>query len=255
MTLDLLEKNHLLHIHKPLIRISDGKSLYRSCKPSDVAKTDGIQYITLVSDERHMKEPAETSDTGLKVALKRDANFTDADYRRFDSFLKRTIVRKKQLYLRAGEISRATAYVVSGCLRRYIVDEHAKEVIVNFAVEDWWIGDLDSFYHQKPSIYYIQALEDSELLLLSREDYVRVCDILPKYKTFHEEKVQRNYYAMLTRLSLLKSGTAEEKYLSLINELPQLFQRIPLHYIASYLGIEPESLSRLRKRLSEKAIK
>ncbi len=202
-----------------------------------------------------MKETAKPSDTSLKVVLKRDANFTDADYKRFDSFLTRTSVRKKEHYLRAGEISRATAYVVSGCLRRYIVDEHAKEIIVNFAVEDWWIGDLDSFHHQKPSVYYIQALEESEMLLLSREDYVRVCEILPKYKTFHEEKVQRNYYATLTRLSLLKSGTAEEKYLSLMHELPQLFQRIPLHYIASYLGIEPESLSRLRKRLSKKARK
>ncbi len=200
-----------------------------------------------------MKETAKPSDTGLKVVLKRDANFTDAEYKRFDSFLTRTIVKKKQHCLRAGEISRATAYVVSGCLRRYIIDERGKEIIVNFAVEDWWIGDLDSFYHQKPSIYYIQALEDSELLLLAREDYVRVCEILPKYKAFHEEKVQRNYYATLTRLSLLKSGTAEEKYLSLMHELPQLFQRIPLHYIASYLGIEPESLSRLRKRLSKKS--
>ena len=200
-----------------------------------------------------MIETAKTSDIGLKVALKKDANFTDSDYKRFDSFLKRTIVRKKEHYLRAGEISRAIAYVDSGCLRRYIIDEHAKEIILNFAVEDWWIGDLESFHHQKPSIYFIQALEDSELLLLSCENYSRVCEKIPKFKTFQDEKIQLNYYATLKRLSLLKSGSVEEKYLSLMNELPQLFQRIPLHYIASYLGIEPESLSRLRKRLTEKA--
>ena len=184
--------------------------------------------------------------------MKKYANFTDAENNIFESFLKKKIVSKKEHLLRPGDISRAIAYVNTGCLRRYIVDEHAKEIILNFAVEDWWIGDLESFHQQKPSIYYIQALEESELLLLSRENFLCVCEIIPKYKTFHEEKVQRNYFSALKRLSLLKSGTAEEKYLSLMNELPQLFQRIPLHYIASYLGIEPESLSRLRKRLTKK---
>ena len=190
----------------------------------------------------------------MKAALKTEADFTDAEFRTFESFLERKVVGKKELYLREGDISRAVAYVNTGCLRRYIVDEHAKEIILNFAVEDWWIGDLDSFHHQKPSIYYIQALEESELLLLDRENFLHVCEQIPKYKIFHEGKVQRNYYSTLKRLSLLKSGTAEKKYLALMKELPQLFQRIPLHYIASYLGIEPESLSRLRKRLTEKPI-
>lgn len=192
--------------------------------------------------------------TSLELALKSHANFTDTEYEFFESLLKRKILGKKEYLLRSGEISRATAYVNRGCLRRYIIDEHAKEIIVNFAVEDWWTGDLESFYRQQPSVYFVQALEESELLMLYHEDYLRVCKRIPHYKTFHEEKVQRNHYATLKRLFLLKSGTAEEKYLSLMHELPQLFQRIPLHYIASYLGIEPESLSRLRKRLTDKPI-
>ena len=221
-------------------------------RSSRLANTNGIRYIEFVNEERNTIVTAKNTSGSLRIVLKREANFTEAENRTFESFLERKIVKKKEHYLRAGEISRAVAYVNTGCLRRYIVDEHAKEIILNFAVEDWWTGDLDSFHHQKPSIYYIQALEESELLLLSRENFLRVCKMIPKYETFHEEKVQRNYYSTLKRLSLLKSGTAEEKYLSLMNELPQLFQRIPLHYIASYLGIEPESLSRLRKRLTEK---
>ena len=106
-----------------------------------------------------------------------------------------------------------------------------------------------------PTIYNIQALEDSELLLLSRTNFVRMCAEVPKYKTFHDEKVQRNHFATLKRLAVAKSGTPEEKYLHIMNEQPQLFQRVPLHYIATYIGIEPESLSRLRKRLSEKTKK
>lgn len=189
---------------------------------------------------------------GLFRALETHAGFTASDFERFCSFLDVCLVKKKEMYLRPGEISNATAYVNKGCLRRYLLDDHAKEIIVNFAVEDWWIGDLESFLRQKPTTYYIQALEDSELLLLNRQNFSAVCGEIPKYKAFHDEKVQRNHYATLKRLALSKSGTPEEKYLLLMKEQPQLFQRIPLHYIASYLGIEPESLSRLRKRLTEK---
>lgn len=195
------------------------------------------------------KEPIRS---GLYNALIKDAGFSRDEYEFYFSLLKKRIVRKKQHYLQAGEISRATAYVNSGCLRQYIIGDHAKEIIIQFAVEDYWIGDLESFHFEKPSIFYIQALEDSELMLLSRDNFLRVCQELPKYRTFHDEKVQRNHFATLKRLSIAKLGTPEEKYLLLMKEQPQLFQRIPLHYIASYLSIEPESLSRLRKRLAKR---
>ncbi len=189
---------------------------------------------------------------GLYNALSKHAGFSRDEYEFYCSLLKKRIVKKKEHYLQAGEISRATAYVNSGCHRQYIIGDHGKEIIIQFALEDWWIGDLESFHFEKPSTFYIQALEDSELMLLSRKDFLRVCRVLPKYKTFHDEKVQRNHFATLKRLSTAKLGTPEEKYLLLMKEQPQLFQRIPLHYIASYLSIQPESLSRLRKRLTEK---
>jgi CRP-like cAMP-binding protein len=189
---------------------------------------------------------------GLYNTLTKHAGFTRDEYEYYCSLLKRRVVKKKEHYLQAGDISRATAYVNSGCLRQYIVGDYGKEIIIQFALEDWWIGDLESFHYEKPSTFYIQALEDSELMLLSRKNFLQVCEELPKYKTFHDEKVQRNHFATLKRLSLAKLGTPEEKYLLLMRDQPQLIQRIPLHYIASYLSIEPESLSRLRKRLTEK---
>ena len=94
---------------------------------------------------------------------------------------------------------------------------------------------------------------ETQLLMLSRENFMKACEEFPKYKAFHQEKMQRSHFATLKRISVTTSGTPEEKYLLLAKEQPQLFQRVPLHYIASYLGIEPESLSRLRKRLTEKA--
>jgi len=189
---------------------------------------------------------------GLRNVLTNQAGFSSDEYEFYCSLLKKRIVKKKEHYLQAGDISRATAYVNSGCLRQYIIGDNEKEIILQFALEDWWIGDLESFHYEKPSQFYIQALEESELMLLSRTNFLRVCEELPKYKAFHDEKVQRNHFATLKRLSIAKLGTPEEKYLLLMKEQPQLFQRVPLHYIASYLSIEPESLSRLRKRLTEK---
>jgi len=184
--------------------------------------------------------------------LTTQAGFSRDEYEFYFSLLEKKIVRRKEHYLQAGDISRATAYVNKGCLRQYIIGEHGKEIIIQFALEDWWIGDLESFHYEKPSMFYIQAIEDSVLMLLSRKNFLRVSKELPKYKTFHDDKVQRNHFATLKRLSMAKLGTPEERYLLLMKEQPQVFRRVPLHYIASYLSIEPESLSRLRKRLTEK---
>jgi len=181
--------------------------------------------------------------------LREIAGLTEEEIDSYMSLLVRKSIAKKDHFLMAGDVSTAVAYVNKGCLRRYILDSHAKETILNFALEDYWIGDLESLITQKPTIYYVQALEESELLLLSRKNLFRANEELPKFKKFHDDKVQRNHYYALKRLSIAKSATPEEKYLLLMKEQPQLFQRIPLHYIASYLGIEPESLSRLRKRI------
>ncbi|MEJ2196891.1 MAG: Crp/Fnr family transcriptional regulator [Ignavibacteriaceae bacterium] len=185
----------------------------------------------------------------LKQELREIAGFTEEEINQYLNFLTQKSLRKKEHLLMAGDVCNQIAYINKGCLRRYIIDEHSKEVILNFSLEDYWIGDLESFIFRRPTIYYIQALEESELLLLSRENFLRVSKEIPKFKRFHDEKVQRNHYNTLKRLSVAKSATPEEKYLSLMKEQPQLFQRVPLHYIASYLGIEPESLSRLRKRI------
>ncbi|MCW9064827.1 MAG: Crp/Fnr family transcriptional regulator [Ignavibacteriaceae bacterium] len=185
----------------------------------------------------------------LKQELREIAGFTEEEINQYLNFLTQKSLRKKDHLLMERDVCNHIAYINKGCLRRYIIDEHSKEVILNFSLEDYWIGDLESFIFRRPTIYYIQALEESELLLLSRENFLRVSKEIPKFKRFHDEKVQRNHYNTLKRLSVAKSATPEEKYLSLMKEQPQLFQRVPLHYIASYLGIEPESLSRLRKRI------
>jgi CRP-like cAMP-binding protein len=200
-------------------------------------------------------QPESDKNRPLTNTLKEKADFSEEEIELFFSYLCAVCIRKKEHVMRAGEICCSSIYVRKGCTRRYIIDEHAKDVTIDFALEGWWTGDLYSYFNRKPTNYYIQALEDSEFLTLSRENFDRVCEVLPKYQKFHEDKVNRNHYAVLKRLSLFKSEPPEVKYSILMEEQPQLFQRIPLHYIASYLGIEPESLSRLRKRLSGKGKK
>ena len=188
----------------------------------------------------------------LQELLVSQAGLSDEEFLWYEDLLQVRTLAKKEHLLRAGEIASWTAYVNRGCVRRYVIDEHGKEITVDFALEDWWTGDLESFLHDKSSAFYIQSIEESEILLLTRTKFDLVCRELPKYKALHDSKVERNHYATLKRLTIATSGTQEEKYLHLMEELPQLFQRIPLHYIASYLGIEPESLSRLRKRIAQK---
>lgn len=181
--------------------------------------------------------------------LRNTGHFTDEEIIEvFGHFITRK-VRKKEFLLRHGEVCRVRYYINKGCFRRYTIDDHGKEVILNFAFEEWWIGDLESFQKHNPSIYYIQALEDSEVFCLSNEDLELLYNAVPKFREFDNRKIENSHYAMLKRLTF-QSASQEEKYLALIQQYPELFQRVPLHYIASYLGMEPESLSRLRKRLS-----
>ena len=187
--------------------------------------------------------------TLLARELREDAGMNDEEVELYMSFLTKKSLRKKEHLLMAGDVCKHVSYINKGCLRRYIIDEHSKEIILNFSLEDYWVGDLESFIFQKPTDFYIQALEDSELLLLSRENFFRASKDIPKFKQFHDDKVQRNHYSALKGLSIAKSATPEEKYIDLMKKQPQLFQRVPLHFIASYLGIEPESLSRIRKRI------
>ena len=184
--------------------------------------------------------------------FKNTAQFNDAEIKQCLDFFERRMIKKKQHFLTAGEICNSKGIVNQGCFRRYVTDHRGKEVILNFALEDWWIGDLDSFNNQKPTEYSVQALEDSEVLCISRSRHLELCELMPKYKNFHQEKTVRSHYATLKRLTTTQSGSPEEKYLLLMKQQPQLFQRVPMHCIASYLGIEPESLSRLRKRINGK---
>jgi len=164
----------------------------------------------------------------------------------------REYLPRKYFYQRAGDTCKWFTYINKGSTRTFITDEKGGEHILFFAFEDWIIGDLESFHTQQPSKLNIQAMEDCELMRISKKEMDKLEEAIPCLKTWHVAKQNKSHFAMLNRLAEVKALSPEERYLNLINKHPHIFQRVPLQYIASFLGIEPPSLSRLRKRLSSK---
>jgi len=159
-------------------------------------------------------------------------------------------LRKRQYLLQEGDVCKYIAFVERGMLRSYSVNEKGVEHIIQFAFEGWWISDQYSFLTTEASPYNIDALEDAELLLLSKASEEQLLERIPKMERYFRILLQNNLIATQRRLVSSLSHTAEEKYNELIQGCPTIPQRVPQHMMASYLGITPETLSRIRKKLA-----
>ncbi len=176
----------------------------------------------------------------------------EAEYTRLLACFHRRLLPKKAYYLTAGDVTRGKAYLNKGCTRTYVVEESGKEHVLFFSFEDWWVGDFQSYHTLQPGTQYVQALEDCELFWISRDDFTRLAAEIPKLQAWDQVKGRKSMFATLNRLSEVKTMNAEERYLNLIEKHPAINQRISLQDIAAFLDIEPQSLSRMRKRLSER---
>ena len=161
-------------------------------------------------------------------------------------------IPKKTLFLRAGDVCNKSAFVVTGCFRYFTTNSKGEEFITKFAVDDWWIGDMQGMIRGTPSKVSIEALEDAALLTISATDYKALLQKSRCFADFQEKKLSLAYQSAELRSSEF-TESAENRYQILISKYPNITQRVPQYYIASYLGITPESLSRLRKKSASKA--
>lgn len=158
-------------------------------------------------------------------------------------------VKKGEFLLQAGEVCQHTYFVENGLLRMYSIDKNGKEHIIQFAPEKWMMSDRSSLYFNEKSNYYIDAVEDSDVLFLSPDFFHNLKMQFPGTITSNDLLLQKHIRSLQNRINSLLSDTAQERYLSFIKMYPDVMQRVPQWMVASYLGITPESLSRVRKEL------
>lgn len=162
-------------------------------------------------------------------------------------------VEKDEFLLRENEHCKHTFFVENGLIRQYAIDEKGKEHTISFAPENWFVSDRESTYFDTASSYYIQALENSEVLLLDERFFTLLSEKVPSYPEFNNKLLHNNIRHMQNRIRMLLSASAQERYLEFIEMYPDILQRVPQTMVASYLGITPESLSRVRKELMRKS--
>lgn len=161
-------------------------------------------------------------------------------------------IRKNQYLLQEGDVAKYAAFVEKGALRAYSVDEKGTEHIIQFAFEGWTISDMYSYMTGEPATYNIDALEDSELVLLNKSAQEEILQRVPEYEEYIRLQLTGAFMSMQKRITSMLSLTLEERYIQLTQLYPSLVQRVPQRMIASYMGLTPETLSRVRRKIKEK---
>lgn len=184
----------------------------------------------------------------LLKSIEEKVSATAAELQSIKSYFTPKKLKKREFLLREGQVCHQLAFIEQGALYSYSTDAKANQHVIQFAFEGWWIADLYSFFTREPSQLHIEALEDSELLLIDRQRHERLLSEVPRFETFTRILYQNAYVALQRRIGGTIGFTAEERYARLLEQYPAILNRLPLHLVASYLGVTPETLSRIRKQ-------
>ena len=167
-----------------------------------------------------------------------------------EELFKERKIKRRQFILQEGEVCKLNTFVVEGCFKMYFVDDSGKEHNLQFAIENWWIGDISSFHFEEPSKLCIEAIENSVILQVNKEDQQRLFIDYPKFNRIFRVLAENAMVGLQKRTVQNISSTAEERYLDFLKRYPQFFNRISNVQIASYLGVTPEFLSAIRKKIA-----
>jgi CRP-like cAMP-binding protein len=188
----------------------------------------------------------------LKANIAKHISLTEQEMQQFGNLFMLKSFKKKEFLLREGEVCLYEGFVTKGLFRIYHIDNNGFEQILYFAPEDWWVADIDSFTNEKRSDLFIEALEDSEVLLISKKDKEFAYESIPKIERLFRIMTQKTHAALQRRLVGNLSQTADQRYLDFIEKYPRLYSRLSNIQIAAYLGISHEFLSKIRKKLANR---
>lgn len=197
-----------------------------------------------------------TKDASIASLIKYFSNYFPLNSKECDELMSRFTERKvkrRQFILQQGDVCSHFTFVVSGCLKMYAADKNGKEHNIEFSAENDWIIDLSSFYSEKPSQLYIEAIEPTIVLQIKHNDLLHLYTNYHKFDRNFRIIIEKKYIELQNRVLQNISSTAEERYEFFLKQYPNLSNRLPNTQIASYLGITPEFLSTIRKSLAHKS--
>lgn len=187
----------------------------------------------------------------LKESIEEHVSLTNQEWELCKNNFRPKRMLKRQFLLQEGDVCRELAFVEKGALYSYTVDSKGNQHVIRFAFEGWWMANLQSFFTGEPTTLNIEVLDDSELLMLDRKNHEKLLDEIPAYERYHRIIVQNAYISLQQRAENALGLTAEEKYSRLVQQNPEFMNRVPLNLVASYLGVSPETLSRVRGQISK----
>lgn len=185
--------------------------------------------------------------------IARYVSLSDTEKEKLISIIRTTKIKKRQFIDQPGYTCKYRNYVVKGAFRSYFIDNDGKEHTVQIAIEDWFVSDFYSYITQTPATLYVEALEDSTIFQMTYDDIEGLCKEIHGLSEYFRISTEKAFAFSRKRALSNLSMTAEEKYLELLERYPDIVRRVPQKVIASYLGMTPEFMSKIRKNLSLKS--
>ncbi|WP_064965470.1 Crp/Fnr family transcriptional regulator [Tenacibaculum ovolyticum] len=186
--------------------------------------------------------------TNLIEYIKRYVDISETEINLFKSYLKPRILKKKEFLLNEGQICKSRYFITKGCVRLYYISNKGNEQIIHFGIDNWWITDYESLINKTPSNLYIQATEHTTLFELTQDKFDELCLKLPQTEQLFRKIMEKSYIASQKRIEYMFSLTGEELFNDFITANPDFTKRVPQYMIASYLGMSPEFVSKIKRK-------